>query len=332
MNDKIAEEIMQQSTQMILRHIRSCQVIDLLNSKRKSIMFKRNNPNIQKDYSRHILMHLEPDVYKHDISQGNPNLYTNFNLILRSSSECKNFKRYIDSLQIKAQNNGEDSNYKEIKNLIIGNYLNVSDDEGLKIKQEFNISELFSFDNFSQEVKSVQKLSLFKNKNLESVNERATLKTNLSEFYIKHQERNLYSLGKEKIEIVLNCLNSKISLINGIQRCGKTSLTKELIKIFMKSQPNDRTLVICDSESQLDSLFNRFKNDGYIVDEGHRILRLGVKDVFIPVDKKMDIKQNKEPESNETIPKENQLSNFKRKYLIQRNREVGSCQDQHESL
>lgn len=265
LNDKIAQELVNESSQIILRNVRGCQVTDLLNSKRKSIMFKKNSLNTDRDYSRHVLIKLDPMVYQRDISEGRANVYTNFNMMIRADPECRNLPDYFYYLE----NEG-----KSLEQLF-GDLAEESGDDC------FNVSELFSFDHFAREIEHMKHENLIQN--IDIVNqEKKIFNLKSSTFEILEEEKGLLSINPILRKTILQILSSGVSLINGIQGTGKTKLAKELIKILLKSNGTKRTLIITDSESQLDALFALLKNESLMMTEGHRVIRLGVKDVHLP--------------------------------------------------
>lgn len=292
LNDRIAEDLALHSSKIVFRHVRGAQALDLLNSKRKSIMFKRNNPHIQKDYTRHILMQLDADIYCEDLEKGAMDLYKNFNLIFRGHPECKNFKRYLTCFESTSSFAGAMTPVvKKVRNVFLGDYLGRSEEvsEVPPRQARYDVSELFTFDHFEAELESLQSTEIFQKLKGEVIreNDRSIIKLAHVEFQIEHAQRQVRQTTAEQREVLMSMLCQWLGLVNGIQRTGKTQLIKQLVTVLLRSS-SERTLLVCDSESQLDSLFGKLKHEQCMMEQGHRVLRLGAKDEFIAAEEPTD--------------------------------------------
>jgi hypothetical protein len=178
-----------------------------------------------------------------------------------------------------------------------GNMVEIGHNEEGGEKETFNVSELFSFDNFENEIQEIKNVGFCRE--LESQNLKANKLTfchKNTNFCINHEEKNLHPMTLSHKQTILKLLSSNISLIDGVQGSGKTHMLRDLVKVLLQSPDKRRTLFVCDSESKLDALFGKLRNEHLMASEGHHVIRLGVKDVFIPVDKEVETKRYSQEE------------------------------------
>lgn len=296
-----------------IKYIRGCEVAQLLTPDGKNIdPYQLQSPDkaFQAKDGRYLSVRvkLDPNQYTEDtkLIQQNfmPDIYTNFNLLIRRNPRENQFKSVLETIRdlIDA---GENSIPEWLKGGLLGyddvrtlhySYLLEGEAENIDFRDTFldsdHLKESFSDDKFiiNSEVNLEElqppfkiefqgKTSKKKKKLLKSsASGKTTLSItsykfpNLGPFNQIQQNLNTIKFTPTQVEAIRSGCNPGLTMIVGPPGTGKTDVAVQIISNLYHNNPNQRVLLVTHSNHALNRLFEKIQ--ALDIDDNH-LLRLG---------------------------------------------------------